>query len=122
MRHLSSSLTILAAFLLADAATAQEVRRDLVVEEPAADAPDSWYEETTTMAQPTPRMIIQQKAQLRAIQRMARMESMKWYGMSPSRPLYNATPFTGIPSPRYEMPGGRPFAWHPADTRVLIVR
>lgn len=82
---------------------------------------ESWYESSTQ--QPTPRMIIQQKAQVRAYQRMARIESMKWYGMSASRPLASTTPFMGIPSPRWQMPGGRPFAWTPyRGTSVYIVR
>lgn len=122
MRILSSFLVVTLGMAIAQVAPAQEMRRDMVAERPDAEAPDSWYEESPTIAQPTPQMIIQQKAQMRAMQRIARMESMKWYGMSASRPLYNATPFSGVPSPRYEMPGGRPFAWHPAQQQVLIVR
>lgn len=82
---------------------------------------DRWYQQTAVA--PTPQMIIQQKAQVRAYQRIARIESMKWYGMSAARPRSSATPFTGIPTPRWEMPGGRPSAWTPyRGTQVYIVR
>lgn len=90
---------------------------------PKATEDSSWYGAPTTPQQLTPRMIIQQKAQMRAYQRMARMESLKWYGFSASRPLSNATPFAGVPAPRYEMPGGRPFSWYPYQgPSVVIVR
>ncbi len=106
---------------LASVAAAQDVSLQTETEKLAEDS--SWYGEPTSPVHVTPRMIIQQKAQLRAQQRIARMESLKWYGFSASRPLYNATPFTGIPSPRYEMPGGRPFAWYPySGASVIIVR
>jgi hypothetical protein len=106
--------------------SAQGFERQIVAEEPASDESSSWYAETTPTTpttQPTPRMIIQQKAQMRAHQRIARIESMKWYGFSAARPMANATPFSGVPAPRYEMPGGRPFSWHPyRGTSVVIVR
>lgn len=102
-------------------ASAQTGGRALIDEKPPAEESSSWYGESSPQ-QLTPRMIIQQKAQMRAYQRMARIESMKWYGMSASRPLSNAVPFSGVPSPRYEMPGGRPFSWYPARTNVVIVR
>jgi len=83
----------------------------------------SWYSDEPTTVQVTPRMIIQQKAQARAYQRMARIESMKWYGMSASRPQASTTPFMGIPSPRWQSSPGTPFAWTPRRaTNVYIVR
>ena len=97
--------------------------QDIEVDRPAPPAAqeDDWYQTRGTA--PTSRMIIQQKAQAKAYQRMARMESMKWYGMSASRPLASTTPFMGVPSPRWQMPGGRPFAWAPhRGTIVYIVR
>lgn len=108
---------------MATVASAQNYERPSVAEQPGAEQSSDWYGESTAMQPMTPRMIIQQKAQMRAHQRMARMESMKWYGFSAARPLASATPFLGVPSPRYEMPGGRPFAWYPySGTNVVIVR
>ena len=59
------------------------------------------------------RAIAQQKAQFRAAQRMGRMASMEWYGMSNSRPTASPTPFFTRYSPVWEMPGGRPYSWYP---------
>lgn len=83
----------------------------------------SWYSDDTAPVKLTPQMIIQQKAQARAYQRMARMESMKWYGMSAARPQASTTPFMGIPSPRWQSSPGTPFGWTPRRaTNVYIVR
>jgi hypothetical protein len=71
----------------------------------------SWYREQAI--KPDTRAIIQQKAQIRAQQRMDRMASLQWYGMSVSRPTGAPTPFTSRYSPLWEMPGGKPFSWYP---------
>lgn len=72
----------------------------------------SWLREQQA-AKPTPTDIVQQKAQIRAQQRMDRMAAMSWYGISNSRPTGGTTPFMGRYAPMWEMPGGRPFAWYP---------
>jgi hypothetical protein len=71
----------------------------------------SWYREQSTKSDT--RAIVQQKAQIRAQQRMDRMASLQWYGMSNSRPMGAPTPFTSRYSPLWEMPGGKPFSWYP---------
>lgn len=114
-------LAIVALALLSSKAPAQNGGRESLTEPPTAES-DSWYGESTPQPAVTPRMIIQQKAQMRAYQRMARMESMKWYGMNASRPVSNATPFSGVPSPRWEMPGARSFSWYPPRTVRVIYR
>lgn len=77
----------------------------------------------SSMLAPTPTQIIQYKAQLRAQQRMHRMASMHWYGMSASRPRASATPFTGMYGSVWQMPGGRPDAWVPrSPATVVLVR
>lgn len=119
MSTTARTLAALLVSLAASSAIAQESNRPLINDEPAVDT-SSWYGESTP--QVTPRMIIQQKAQARAYQRMARMESMAWYGMSAARPTANSTPFMGIPSPRWQMPGGNPFGWVPPQQEVILVR
>jgi hypothetical protein len=85
---------------------------------------DERYYDSSQYTKPTPQEIIQYKAQLRAQQRMTRMASMEWYGMSASRPRASVTPFTGLYSPIWQMPGGRPMAWTPSRFAqpVIIVR
>jgi hypothetical protein len=120
--NMSTTTRTLAALLVTLAASsvmAQTPNKPLPTDEPAADT-SSWYGESAP--QITPQMIIQQKAQMRAYQRMARMESMAWYGMSAARPTANSTPFMGIPSPRWQMPGGNPFGWVPPQQEVIVVR
>ena len=79
-----------------------------VVEE---EREDSLYYQQLTY-RPDTRAIIHQKAQARAYQRATRLASTEWYGMYNSRPTAAPTPFTSLYSPVWEMPGGRPYAWH----------
>ena len=79
---------------------------------------ESWYPETPRpVTMPT---IAQEKAMMRASQRMARLDSMRWYGMSGSRPTASGMPFTTMYSPAWQTPGGRPFAWHTSARPILI--
>jgi hypothetical protein len=80
---------------------------------PAAEVQheQSWYREQSV--KPDTRAIVQQKAQVRAQQRMDRLASMNWYGMSNSRPQASPTPFFTRYSPTWEMPGGKPYSWYP---------
>src|SRR5690606_39189677 len=83
--------------------------------EPSAfESSEERYYDSSQYAKPTPQEIIQYKAQIRAQQRMTRMASMEWYGMSASRPRASVTPFPGLYSPVWQMPGGRPLAWTPS--------
>lgn len=76
---------------------------------------DSWYLNSGYSDQgyekPTPLMIIQQKAQARAAARIRRIETTAAYGMSNARPTALPVP-TGMYSPTWQMPGGRPHAWY----------
>jgi len=81
-----------------------------------------YYQQPTY--RPDTRAIIHQKAQTRAHQRQSRLASLSWYGMSNGRPTAAPTPFTSLYSPVWQMPGGRPFAWHTRTwpTYVVYVR
>jgi len=71
----------------------------------------SYYQQP--VYRPNTLSIIHEKAQVRAAQRQARLASLNWYGMSNSRPQAASTPFTSRYSPVWEMPGGKPYSWHP---------
>ena len=79
-----------------------------------------WYYGPTTK-QAEPIALGRQKAELRARQRLARMESMRWYGFSASRPTATGIPFTSMYSPAWTRPGGRPFAWYTSQRPIVIV-
>ena len=66
--------------------------------------------------------IAQQKAAKRAEQRMARLDAMRWYGFSASRPTAAALPFTSMYSPAWSQPGGRPFAWQVGGRTEVFLR
>lgn len=92
--------------------------------EPSAQAAqeggDAWFyrqapEKSTTYT------LSQQKAQMRGAQRMARLEAMRWYGFSNSRPTASAIPWTTMYSPAWQAPGGRPFAWHTSSRPIVII-
>lgn len=91
----------------------------------AASRPESegWYYDSGQMKL-DPLQVHMQKSAQRAAQRNARIAAMNWYGMSNARPTASATPFTGMYSPAWQMPGGRPFAWRPHTytSTVYLVR
>jgi hypothetical protein len=65
--------------------------------------------------------LAKQKAALRGQQRMARLDAMRWYGFSGSRPTASGMPWTTMYSPAWQMPGGRPFAWYASNRPIVII-
>ncbi len=97
------------------------------VEHPPADpAPgtvttgEDWSYRPATERERTP-TIAQQKAMARGAQRMARLEAMRWYGFSNSRPTATAIAWTTMYSPGWQQPGGRPFAWHTSSRPIVVI-
>ncbi len=78
-----------------------------------------WYYGPTTQAETKP--LGRLRAETRARQRLTRMESMRWYGFSASRPTAAGIPFTTMYSPSWTRPGGRPFAWYTSQRPVVLV-
>lgn len=115
------SMTIAAAAALSSGAAlrghAQEFG-DAPAEPAPASAEDSWYRA------PGPRVekqtLAREKAINRGQQRMARLEAMRWYGFSNSRPTAAAMPYTTMYSPAWQQPGGRPFAWYTSSRPIVI--
>src|SRR5438270_3405962 len=77
----------------------------------------SWNREQKSSTKLDARAIIQQKAEVRAEQRGARLAASSWYGITNSRPSGTATPFTARYGSVWEMPGGRPYSWYPPNTQ-----
>jgi hypothetical protein len=85
---------------------------------PKAEAgSEQWYR---TEAAPKEMKLSRQRAIQRGDQRSARLEAMRWYGYSNSRPVATGIPYTAMYSPAWQQPGGRPFAWH-ANTRPIVI-
>lgn len=110
------------------AALAMGAASRVQAQEPAALAPDAapteqgerWYYRSSPEREQT-FTVAQQKAMQRGAQRMARLEAMRWYGFSASRPTAAAQPWTTMYSPAWQMPGGRPFAWYVSHRPLVIV-
>jgi len=102
-------------------ALAQEpdARSATALENTNKNADKEWYYGPTSPE--APKTLGRQKAELRAQQRLARMESMRWYGFSASRPTATGIPFTSMYSPAWTRPGGRPFAWYTSQRPVVVV-
>jgi hypothetical protein len=86
----------------------------------AAPGDESWYYRSTPERTAPVRLSVL-KAQQRGAERMARLEAMRWYGFSNSRPTAAAMPWTTMYSHAWQQPGGRPFAWHMSTRPVIIV-
>lgn len=115
------SAFVLALGLAHQASAADGSLLDPAVTPPATSAPasENWYYRAPP-AKVNPPTIAQQKSAVRAQQRMARLEAMRWYGFSASRPQATAMAFTSMYSPAWQMPGGRPFAWYSGSRPVVI--
>ena len=63
--------------------------------------PEMWFYEQQLRQYKDPKAAVREKANLRAEQRQARVESMKWFGFSNSRPQASSDPYHGDYSPRW---------------------
>jgi len=64
--------------------------------------------------------ISQQKSQLRAQQRMARLAARRWYGFSGTRPTVSAMPFTSRTYGHTWMHPGT--VWHTSSRPIIVIR
>ncbi|MBL9165460.1 MAG: hypothetical protein JNL18_22225 [Planctomycetaceae bacterium] len=111
-----AAISALAIAAPGSSAVAQEFVEEPTV--PAAPATESWYPKTEKRNEaPT---VAQQKAMERGAQRMARLEALRWYGFSNSRPTASGMPYTTMYSPAWQQPGGRPFAWYTSSRPIVI--
>jgi hypothetical protein len=110
------AIAIGAIFAAALPGRAQEFETAAV--EQAAPSQDSLYRS------PAPRneqlTVAREKAIARGQQRMSRLDAMRWYGFSNSRPTATSIPWTTMYSPAWQQPGGRPFAWYTSSRPITI--
>jgi hypothetical protein len=112
------ALAAVATLLGGAAATPASAQEAPAPAEERAPAEDSWYRSPTPRAEQL--TIARQKAMQRGQERMARLQALKWYGYSNSRPTAATLPFTTMYSPAWQQPGGRPFAWYTSSRPVVI--
>jgi hypothetical protein len=90
-------------------------QQDVPPAQPAGAHSPDWYYGATTPTTVETRPIAVQKAQLRAQQRMARLEALRRYGLTPNRPSAVAVPFTSVHTLSWMRNGRSPFIYYRSD-------
>ena len=63
--------------------------------------PEMWFYSQERSRYDNPKAMVRRKAEIRAAERVARIESQRWFGMEKSRPWANPTPVMGSYSPTW---------------------
>jgi hypothetical protein len=75
--------------------------------------PEMWFYEQAMRQYKDPKTAVRAKADFRDEQRQRRLESMKWFGLSNSRPRASSDPFHNDYSPGWvACPGYYPSRWN----------
>jgi hypothetical protein len=75
--------------------------------------PEMWFYDQALRQYKDPQMAVRAQADLRVQQRQRRLESMKWFGLSNSRPRASSDPFHTDYSPGWvSNPGYYPSRWN----------
>jgi len=74
-------------------------------------SPQMWLYHQEMKRQAASALAVRRKAEYRAQQRMRRIASRKWFGISASRPPASVTPFTGTYSPFWSGNTSDPYRW-----------
>jgi hypothetical protein len=83
--------------------------------------PDTWAHLQRMRRYENPRQMARLKAAEEAQQRRARLNSQRWYGYSPLRPIVGATPTMGNYYPIWNTDVPRPFRWYGMRTYPIEV-
>jgi hypothetical protein len=75
--------------------------------------PEMWFYDQSMRQYKDPKMAVRAKAEFRSEQRQRRLETMRWFGFSNSRPRASSDPFHGDYSPGWvSNPGYYPSRWN----------
>jgi hypothetical protein len=75
--------------------------------------PEMWFYDQAMRQYKDPKMAVRARAEFRANQRQQRLESMRWFGFSNSRPRASSDPFNSDYSPGWTSnPGYYPWRWN----------
>jgi hypothetical protein len=87
---------------------------------PETVTPDMWYYSQEMRRHDDPKQAVRRKAEFVTQQRMRRIESMKWFGMSNARPYASTTPFMDQYSPAWIGNGYHPYQWVGVGSPVIV--
>jgi hypothetical protein len=114
MKRLWIALALVAGVLAAAPAWSGEMSTSTKT---SSEPEESYTYQPPASAAPSPRLIAEEKAAIRAQQRMDRLAALDWYGVSLSRPAQVATPFTAPRAAYWDRPHQLPNAWYEAVQR-----
>ncbi|MBI3839468.1 MAG: hypothetical protein HY288_16230 [Planctomycetia bacterium] len=84
--------------------------------------PEMWFYEQERIRHDDPKLTIRRRAELRGLQRQDRLASLKWFGLSNSRPTVSITPWFGSYSANWGSNTADPMRWRPAAAPVIVQR
>lgn len=73
--------------------------------------PEMWFYLKEYQRYQSPKEAVRRKAEVRASQRQARLESQRWFGFSNLRPIANPIPYYGSYSPFWSGSPWNSFGW-----------
>ncbi|MGD9645762.1 MAG: hypothetical protein AB7U73_08620 [Pirellulales bacterium] len=127
MRLLAPALLALCGLLGTGAQAQESGRRPLIYGGDMSmgeltPTPEMWFYQQELRQFQDPHAMVRRRAEFKAAQRHARMESSAWYGIYNSRPTTQYTPFMGgTYGPAFG--GSRDFnRWYPNNRPVILLR
>lgn len=101
-----------------------DLRRDATppTSVPVSPTPEMWFYEQERIRHDDPKAAVRRNAEYRAAQRQSRIESMKWFGMSNSRPMASGTPHMGTYSPYWSSTNHDPYRWTMGQQPTIVLR
>ena len=121
----------LLACIAALSAVAQDLRRDANPRIASSQetspgvltpTPEMWFYEQERARHDDPKLAIRRRAELRGLGRQERLATLKWYGLSNSRPSVSITPWFGSYSANWGSNTPDPMRWRPAPVPLVVQR
>jgi hypothetical protein len=121
----------LSACIAASCAVAQDLRRDAASRIASSQeaspgvltpTPEMWLYEQERARHDDPKLAIRRRAELRGLLRQDRLATLKWYGLSNSRPSVSITPWFGSYSANWGSNTSDPMRWRPATVPYVVQR
>lgn len=84
--------------------------------------PEMWFYQQQLKRVDDPKLAVREKAEARASARQQRIESLKWYGLSNSRPVVSNTPWWGGYSAYWGSNTYDTLRWRSAQAPIMLQR
>jgi hypothetical protein len=84
--------------------------------------PEMWFYSQERSRYEDPKNAVRRNAEFRAAQRQNRLASLRWFGMSNSRPIASPTPWFGTYSPAWTANSVDPYSWRTSGPHYVVLR